>query len=88
MGVTLDSVITELTGVHSNETMLHRFLPLQLSQTGSQGMGRTCLKDLKVGFEDDLYSYWRYGDIDHLEVQAQVCEETCPRRVSANRIPS
>ena len=50
-------------------------------------MGRTCLEDLKVGFEDDLYGQWRNGDVNHLEVQAQVCEEACHRRVSARGVP-
>jgi len=50
-------------------------------------VGKTCLEDLELGFEDDSYSQWRKGEVDHLEVQAQVCQEACHRRVPSSGVP-
>ena len=66
--VTLDGVIAERTSIYRKEGTLPRVLPPQLSQTGSQGKGRTYIKNLKVYSEGDLYSQRRYGDFNHLEV--------------------
>ena len=57
--------------------MLPHFLsPCQISkQEGVRHVGKVRLEGLEVGIEDNML-------IDHLLVQAGVCEEACHRRVS------
>ncbi len=45
-------------------------------------MGKVGLEDLEVEIEDHLFIWL----VDHLLVQAQVCEEACRRRVSGRGV--
>lgn len=95
--VALDRIFAERAGVERDEVALAGVLCLKsdIGTEDDEEVGyeryiraneRTNLKDLKISFEDDLRREWRDRDIDHLQEQAQMCEEAAHRVVPA-RVP-
>ena len=68
--IALDGVVAQSTGVHSYEGTLACALSTQ-SRQKEVGYCRevkagTCLEDLEISFEDDLYGQWGNSNIDQL----------------------